>query len=273
MTIEKKTFIPLVNYHSHTYRCKHATGEVVEFVKAASKAGLKIFGVSDHCPFPDDRWLNIRMPYEELDYYVEAVLAAKSSVPEVRVLLGMECEYVKEYKNYLEDELLGKRQFEYLIGAAHYTPHKGEWLNSFTDLGCTSHLKAYTEYLCHMMESQLFTFIAHPDIFGSSYLDWNADLNSCSLDILRTAEETQIPLEINGNGLRKKYLNSSVGLRPPYPWRPFWELATEFNIKVICNSDCHNPNDVIAGISENLSMADTLGLELADLSYLHLLSK
>jgi len=188
VNIEKKTFIPLVNYHSHTYRCKHASGEVVEFVKAASKAGLKIFGVSDHCPFPDDRWLNIRMPYEELNDYIEAVLAAKSSVPEVRVLLGMECEYVKEYKNYLEDELLGKRQFEYLIGAAHYTPHKGEWLNSFTDLGCTSHLKAYTEYLCHMMESQLFTFIAHPDIFGSSYLDWNADLNSCSLDILRTAE-------------------------------------------------------------------------------------
>jgi hypothetical protein len=39
---------------------------------------------------------------------------------------------------------------------------------------------------------------------------------------------------------------------------------------VVCNSDCHNPNEVIAGIAENLSMADTLGLELADLSYLHL---
>ena len=200
MTIEKKTFVPLVNYHSHTYRCKHATGEVVEFVKAASKAGLKVFGISDHSPFPDDRWLDIRMPYEELDDYVEAVHAAKSSVPQVRVLLGMECEYVKEYKNYLEDELLGKRQFEYLIGAAHYTPHKGEWLNSFTDLANTSHLKAYSEYLCHMMESKLFTFIAHPDIFGNTYLDWNSDLNSCSRDILKTAEETQIPLEINGNG-------------------------------------------------------------------------
>ena len=81
------------------------------------------------------------MPFEELNDYVEAVLAAKSSVPQVLVLLGMECEYVKEYNNYLEDELLGKHQFEYLIGAAHYTPHKGEWLNSFNDLGCTSHFE------------------------------------------------------------------------------------------------------------------------------------
>ena len=270
MTPVKKTFTPLVNYHSHTYRCKHATGEVIDFVKSAAKAGLKIFGVSDHIPFPDDRWPEVRMKYGELDDYVEAVLAAKSSVPEVRVLLGMECEFVNEYKNYLEDELLGKRRFEYLIGAAHFTPYKGEWLNSFSDLGCTLHLKAYTEYLCQMMESQLFTFIAHPDIFGCSYLDWNADLSSCSRDILRTAEETQIPLEINGNGLRKKYVNSHTGLRPPYPWHPFWELATEYNIKVVCNSDCHNPNEVIAGIAENLSMADTMGLELADLSYLHL---
>ena len=268
MKIEKKNFTPHANYHSHTYRCKHANGEVVEFVKAASRAGLKIFGISDHSPFPDNRWPEIRMPYEELDNYVEAVLTAKNSIPQVRVLLGMECEYVKEYKNFLEDELLEKRQFEYLIGAAHYTPYKGEWLNSFTDLSCSSHLKAYTEYLCQMMESHLFAFIAHPDIFGSSNLHWNADLHSCSRDILKAAEETQIPLEINGNGLRKKFINSSFGLRPPYPWLPFWELASEFNIKVVCNSDCHSPNEVIEGISENLSMADFLGLELADLSYL-----
>ena len=138
-----------------------------------------------------------------------------------------------------------------------------------SDLGCSSHLNSYTKYLCQIMESKLFSFIAHPDIFGSSYFDWNEDLESCSRDILRTAEETKIPLEINGNGLRKKPKKSSTGTRPPYPWLPFWELATEFNIKVVCNSDCHNPNEVISGISENLLLADKLGLKLADLSYLH----
>ena len=84
----------LVNYHSHTYRCKHATGEVVEFVEAASKASLEIFGISDHTAFPDDHWLDVRMRYEELDNYVEAVHAAQRSVPQVQVLLSMECEYV-----------------------------------------------------------------------------------------------------------------------------------------------------------------------------------
>ena len=269
MITDKKNFIPLFNYHSHTFRCKHATGEVVAFVEAASMSGLKVFGISDHSPFPDNRWPEVRMNFEELDDYVNAVLFARNLVPQIRVLLGMECEYVNEYKTYLEDELLGRRQFEYLIGAAHYTPYKGKWLNSFTDLGKISHLKAYTEYLCKMIESKIFTFIAHPDIFGCNYLDWNSDLESCSRDILQTAEENQVPLEINGNGLRKKLVSSSSGSRPPYPWLPFWKLASEFNIKVICNSDCHNPSEVIAGISENLAMAYKLGLEIADLSYLN----
>ena len=128
--MKNKSYTPIVNYHSHTYRCKHATGEVVEFVNAAFESGLEIFGGSDHAAFPDDRWPDIRMRYEELDDYVEAVRTAQRSVPQVHVLLGMESEYVPEFKNYLQDELLGKRQFDYLIGAGHYTPHKGEWLSS-----------------------------------------------------------------------------------------------------------------------------------------------
>ncbi len=170
--------------------------------------------------------------------------------------------------NYLQDELLGNYQFDYLIGAGHYTPYNGEWLSSFKELNCKPHLKSYTEHLCQMMESKMFAFIAHPDIFGCSNLEWSADLTDCSRAILKTAEDTKTPLEINGNGLRKKYLNCSTGLRPPYPWRPFWELATEYNIKVVCNSDCHYPNEVVAGISENLELANSLGLELADLSHL-----
>ena len=201
--MKKKSHTPLVNYHSHTYRCKHATGEVVEFVNAACEAGLEIFGVSDHAAFPDDRWPDVRMRYEELDDYVEAVRAAQRSVPQVQVLLGMECEYVPEFKNYLQDELLGKRQFDYLIWAGHYTPYKGEWLSSFTELNCETHLKSYTEHLCQMMESKLFAFIAHPDIFGSSNLEWSADLDACSREILTTAEELKPRLRLMVMGCAK----------------------------------------------------------------------
>ena len=41
----------LANYHTHTKRCNHALGEDREYVEAAIKAGLKVLGFSDHCPF------------------------------------------------------------------------------------------------------------------------------------------------------------------------------------------------------------------------------
>ncbi len=41
----------LANYHTHTERCYHASGEDKEYVEAAIKAGLKVLGFSDHCPW------------------------------------------------------------------------------------------------------------------------------------------------------------------------------------------------------------------------------
>ena len=38
------------NYHTHTARCRHATGTEEEYVLAAIDRGLKILGFSDHTP-------------------------------------------------------------------------------------------------------------------------------------------------------------------------------------------------------------------------------
>ena len=40
------------NYHTHTARCRHASGEDREYVLAAVQSGVKILGFSDHAPFP-----------------------------------------------------------------------------------------------------------------------------------------------------------------------------------------------------------------------------
>ena len=45
-------------------------------------------------------------------------------------------------------------------------------------------LNAYSRHLAEIMESGLFAFIAHPDLFGCSNEFWNDDLTSCSHDIL-----------------------------------------------------------------------------------------
>ena len=57
------------NYHTHTKLCKHAIGEMEEYVVKAIENGFKTLGFSDHIPYPDNPF-DDRMDMEELDYYL-----------------------------------------------------------------------------------------------------------------------------------------------------------------------------------------------------------
>src|SRR5690554_6113258 len=105
----------LKNYHTHTFRCNHAEGDVVDYAKKAVEKGFSLLGMADHTPLPDDRWLSMRMAYAELPDYVQAIEHAREQYPELTILKGMECEWTKEYHNFFAEELLGKYEFDYLI--------------------------------------------------------------------------------------------------------------------------------------------------------------
>lgn len=79
----------LVNLHTHTARCKHAVGNVFEYVHTAAKQGFRVLGITDHAPFPDHRIPNIRMDFSELDDYICEVREAQIVYPSIRVLLGL----------------------------------------------------------------------------------------------------------------------------------------------------------------------------------------
>ncbi|HPX39764.1 MAG TPA: histidinol phosphate phosphatase, partial [Candidatus Hydrogenedentes bacterium] len=58
------------------------------------------------------------------------------------------------------------------------------------------------------------------------------------------------------------------GRRPMYPWIRFWELAAEYDIEVVLNSDAHRPEDVAANLDDAAAIAARFGLRIADLSCL-----
>lgn len=256
------------NYHTHTYRCKHASEDVKDYCHAAVEQGLQVLGISDHTALPDDRWPNIRMSYSELPEYSASIDAAKREFKDLVILKGAECEFAPEYHAYFKDTLLGELGFDYLIGAAHYFPLNGEWVGSYGGADSVAGLRAYADYFIESMESGLFSFMAHPDLFGNCYHTWDSNTINASRDIFAAAESLQVPLEINGYGLRKPKITTDAGVRCMYPWLPFWELASEYKIKAIANSDAHRPQDVSSNIAEATAIGESLGLEFADLSHL-----
>ena len=74
------------------------------------------------------------MAMRELDGYEEAVRDAQAAFPDLKVLLALECEDFAEYRTYYSEEILGRRGYDYLVGAAHYTPFEGAWHNSYTGM-------------------------------------------------------------------------------------------------------------------------------------------
>jgi histidinol-phosphatase (PHP family) len=254
------------NFHTHTYRCKHAQGEVVDYAKAAVEAGLDILGISDHTPLPGNRWLEMRMRMDELEGYIRAICEAKESFPKLNILTGMECEYLKENHNFYTDELLGTHEFDYLSASAHYFPFRGDWKSGW-DIRTKGELVAYSEYIVQMMETGLFDYVAHPDIFGGNYHIWDDNTAASSKYIFEAAEALNIPLEINAYGFRKGTILTGMEERHMYPWEPFWALASQYNLSVTVNSDAHRPQDIIGKMEDALLLVDKYGLKLVDSSF------
>jgi histidinol-phosphatase (PHP family) len=248
------------NYHTHTELCKHATGNVDDYARIASEEGAEVLAFTDHVPFPDDRWRKVRMSMGELSYYEDQIAQAVEKYPHMNIIKGAECEYDVEYEDYFRS-LREEKGFKCLVAGLHWFPFEGEWIG-IRQIKNAEMLHAYSEHAVKAIKSGLFNYLAHPDVFGYVWSMWDEDSTAASLRILEAAEACKVPLELNGYGLRKKKVPDVDGERRPYPMMKFWELAEEYNITVICNSDAHRPEDVLASIDECREIADKFNLKV-----------
>ena len=256
------------NWHTHTARCKHASGAVADYCAAAVAYGLTDLGISDHTPFPDGRWPSARMTMSELPDYRAEIEAARPRFAGLRLWAGLECEFRVELGSFYREVLLHEQRLDYLVGAVHWFPFCGDWVGT-DDPNVRNNptaLAAYATHLIDCLRSGLFLFMAHPDFFGNFYECWDAETEAASRDILQAARELNIPLEINAYGLRKPLRDTPQGKRPGYPWEPFWQLAGELDTPAVVNSDAHRPADIAGEVATSLALAARCGVRLVKLN-------
>ena len=254
-----------VSLHTHSHYCGHGSGDIKDFERSARTKGLKVIGFSEHCPLPNDRWNNTRMEWQQLGQYMTDVEDEQRHSSLV-VLKGMECDYLPEYHSFYQQEMLGTWGCQYLIGSIHYINSETRKDFSIHKGPMTSHdLIRYTEHYIDMLESGLFLFGAHPDVFGYSYFEWDDTALSCSKAIIEAASSLKVPLEINANGFRRGAILSPKGYVRPYPLRQFWEIASDYDIVGVVSSDAHHPNDVIDSCDTCIAFAKEFSIPLASL--------
>ena len=249
----------VVNLHTHSYYCGHGFGEVAEYAQEGVKQGLELLGMSEHCPVPDNRWEKSRMSYSMLDSYNKDCLAVKAEYAgKLEILRGFECDYLPQYKSYFEEL---QERCDYLFFAVHdlslsiHDEYSIFW-NPITKEDLFTYTKLYLEGI----ESGLFLFGAHPDVFCHSYRGWDEETIACSKAIIECAVDNDVALEINGNGMRKGLVKTSYGKRYAYPHHEFWKLAAQYPLKVLCNSDAHKPSYVNNIIDSCLTFAKDCGI-------------
>lgn len=252
----------IANYHTHTWRCMHASGTEREYVENAIQGGLKILGFSDHTPMPYSGGYvsNVKMRPDQLEDYVDTILKLKNEYRnDIEIHLGLEVEFYPAYFKFLL-ELTGQYPIEYFLLAQHYLGNEAGDFYCGTPTDSQEYLKRYCNQSQEALETGCFTYFAHPDLInftgdGVIYDHWMRKLCKCANDL-------NIPLEINFLG---------IGDKRNYPNPLFWKIAGEVGNKVIFGSDAHQPETVWnpQALSIAKEIVNRYHLKLVDMAHLH----
>jgi len=259
------------NYHSHTYRCGHASNVPDNlYIQQAIEHGYTKYGVSDHVPvhpiFYGDSF--VRMHDNSVEEYLDTINDLKELYSgAIDVIVGFEAEYDEIIEKYLCSL---KDKSDYMILGQHYVLNK----NIRSTPGYPI---AYAEKVCAAIRSGIFDIVAHPDVFmqyrKSNQLQdigyqeiFEANALVASRMICETAKEYGVPLELNlgatfvENGLIKdryydqqqKIINSLSEEQlgdyyasiARYPTRLFWDIVSEVGNDVVVGIDAHYSDDI-----------------------------
>jgi histidinol-phosphatase (PHP family) len=232
-----------VNYHTHTPRCQHALGTDEEYIQSAIQSKMDILGISDHGPFPDHDF-GLRMKYEELDEYLNTMGEYASKYQsQLRILKGLEIEYLPEYNNYYE-KLIADDRIDYLLLGEHFYHKKnGEMQNIYSAQSTDTYIE-YAQAIVEGMKTGYFNMVVHPDLMFMGEYAWDDNCSRATDIIIDAAVKHDYILEYNANGLRREIKDYPDGQRHPYPHIRFWEQVANTNIRVIVGADAHQPYQV-----------------------------
>ena len=240
-------------FHSHTFRCGHAIGDIHDHVFLAVKHGYKIFGASDHVLLPGIIQPRVRGDYSLLEEYInEYNLTKEKYKNDIKMYLGFECEYSEPFINYYKS-LLKDKGFDYLICGQHYGfDENKEVYKYFSDHEGLIRLK---DDMIKAMKSGLFLYIAHPDIIFTSATEVTEEYKEVAKELIEAAIKYNAVFEVNIHGFIRNHVRRGVTYID-YPCNYFWKEVAKTNIRVVHGGDFHDPAEIT--MKENFEMFEAL---------------
>ena len=258
------------NYHTHTKYCGHAKGDVEDYVKEAVNLNMEELGISDHAPIPlnhgmtkeewEENYCYENMDINTFDNLLKEIDNLKSKY-NIKLYKGCESEYL--YNN--DDWYKGLRsKLDYMILGIHFFNGEGRVLDTYKDI-TYKNVDCYYECAKRAIETGLFDYLAHPDLYLFDYKSINGKnefddkAKEICLKLIDLCVKHDIYFEINTNGLKysKDKNNRDLWL---YPNIEFFKVVKEYmdknpnKLKLIVGADAHEPkalgNDNVKAVLE-----------------------
>jgi len=234
------------DYHIHTKLCKHASGEMHEYVKSAIKKGIKEIAFTDHIPLSDNFDIAHRMAEKELELYLEQINKLSESYPEILIKTGIEADYYDGHEVYLE-KIINEFDFDLVILSIHfvYGWPEGNWafVYDFPDRTLREVYSDYLQALMRGIKCGLFDIVGHLDLVKSPEQPLLQKNKEELEQVFKLAGQHNMAVEINTSGLRKKIGQS-------YPAQEIIPLILEHGLPLTLGSDAHKPEQVGFNFSE-----------------------
>lgn len=246
----------MLDYHIHTKRCGHATGEMYQYVERALELGLQEMGFSDHFPFLDRVRPELAMPLSELPDYVSDVALLRKRFPQIPIRLGTEVDYFPDQEQQI-GQLLAQYPFDYVIVGVHFI---GEWnfdnraeMAEWDRRDVNEVYEQYIQLLMQAASSGLFDIIAHCDLVKIFGYRPTRDFGDQWEQLIQSFGRLGLAVEISTAGLYKP-----VG--EIYPSEEIIKLLKKYHVPIVISSDAHQPQNVGRRFDQAIKKALKFGI-------------
>ncbi len=265
------------DWHTHNSLCKHAVGNIEDYIKSAIELDLNIIGISDHFPYEylsseipsleDIPYENYAMPTNKLEYYILQLDNLKEKyLNQIHVRSAFEIDFFKH-----QDRILNKylksylNKLDYILGSVHVLFGKagifafddGRFLNKYKEYDGNDEI--YIEYydsLQVMIKSPTFELdiVTHFDLpkkFDKKVEDEDNVMEKV-IETLELVKKHDLTVEINTSGLRKK-------VKEQYPSIDIIKHIYDLDIPILLGSDAHKPEDLAYDFKSMTKMLKNIG--------------
>ena len=251
----------MIDYHLHTYLCRHAQGTLEDYVAYARQRGLKEIGFADHFPLYMMDFVpqtQVTMESHELETYLQMVEEVAAPAHDIKVKTGIEIDYIPE-KTEKVSSILEKKSFDYIIGSVHFM---GDWdfthpyhAHGFEECNLEEVYGEYFDLVTQACKSGLIDIIGHVD--GVKKFGYRLSENKLMpyyREVAEILKDNSICLEVNTAGI-------DAPVKEMYPDYLLLKECVKKGVSIVLGSDAHSPEQVGRHFPRAMSLLSEAGVK------------